>query len=250
MVSVFPFRQQYRLVDSCLFCGFTDWHCHVLPGVDDGLQCQADSLAVLQAYEDAGVSDVWLTPHIMEDMPNTTDLLRERFSGLTSAYQGTVKLHLASENMIDQVLHSRLAVSDLLPLGDDGSNLLVETSYYTPPMDFYQILDQIAETGYQPVLAHPERYVYLEDEDYSILKSMGIWFQLNLASLCGRYGKQAHQKALRLLRSGCYELAGTDLHSFAMMSELKSMKVSRQTLAQLEKLKENCPLHIESSNNH
>ena len=101
--------------------GFTDWHCHVLPGVDDGVRTMAEALEVLEEYGRRGVAEVWLTPHIMEDIPNTTAALRERFSELQAAYSGPVRLHLAAENMLDSLFEERLESGDLLPLGPGGT---------------------------------------------------------------------------------------------------------------------------------
>ena len=92
---MFLFNNKKKLIDTGLFKGATDWHSHILPGVDDGIPSMKDSLEVLSYYEKIGISEVWLTPHIMEDIPNTTSELRERFNELTSAYTGSVKLHLA-----------------------------------------------------------------------------------------------------------------------------------------------------------
>lgn len=77
---------------------FTDWHSHILPGVDDGISTLDDSIAILSKLEQLGVRKVWLTPHIMEDIHNTTDSLRERFNVLQSKYGGRVRLRLASRN--------------------------------------------------------------------------------------------------------------------------------------------------------
>ena len=57
--------------------GFTDYHSHILPGVDDGVQTMDESLEILRLYEEQGIKSVWLTPHIMEDIPNTTAHLRD-----------------------------------------------------------------------------------------------------------------------------------------------------------------------------
>lgn len=239
MVSVFPFRRQHRLVDSQYFQGLTDWHCHVLPGVDDGIQCMEESLDVLRKYEELGIREVWLTPHIMEDILNTTEALREQFEKLRTIYTGNLELQLASENMMDHTLHVRLAANDLLPLGPTGGCLLVETSYYTAPFRFYESLEQIADQGYQPVLAHPERYVYMEENDYHQLKENGVLFQLNLLSLGGHYGKLCKQKAQRLLSLGFYDVAGSDLHSSDSIQLLTDLKLSRETIFALEQLKDN-----------
>ena len=198
---------------SSLLTGFTDHHSHILPGVDDGVKKMEVSLKVLERYEQLGIAEVWCTPHVMEDIPNTTEGLKARFAELCEAYQGPIKLHLAAEYMMDALFEERLEQGDLLKLGDDGNQLLVETSYFTPPMDMDKILLRIKQRGLYPVLAHPERYVYMNKERYTELKDKGIRFQLNLSSLAGAYGSEAKDKALWILKKEYYNLVGSDLHS-------------------------------------
>lgn len=212
---VWPFRKRISLKDSGIFKGFTDWHCHLLPGVDDGAQTMEETLQVLSLYEQSGVEKVWLTPHIMEDMPNTTALLQERFAELQAAYTGPIKLRLASENMLDNLFEERLGKNDLLPLGEDGRHLLVETSYFNPPMGLTNILLRIKTKGYVPVLAHPERYIYMEKKEYQDLRALGVKFQLNLLSLIGIYGRDVQKKAEQLLKYAMYDVVGSDLHTWA-----------------------------------
>ena len=200
-----------------MLSGFTDWHCHILPGVDDGIRTMEESLRVLEEYGRLGVKEVWLTPHIMEDVPNTTDGLRQRFSELREAYRGPVKLNLAAENMLDRLFEDRLGKNDLLPIGPDGDRLLVETSYFSPPMGFHDMLERIKSSGLFPVLAHPERYVYMDEKDYRSLKDAGIEFQMNLPSLSGRYGTAAKKKAEWLKKEDMYDYAGTDLHRIEVL---------------------------------
>ena len=214
---MWPFRKKQTLEESGFFRGFTDWHCHILPGVDDGVQTMEEALQILAEYERLGIKEVWLTPHIMEDIPNTTQHLRERFKELQATYQGNVVLNLASENMLDKLFEERLEKNDLLPLGKDGKHLLVETSYFNPPMGLNNILLRIKAKGYYPILAHPERYIYMKDDDYKQLKSMGIKFQLNLFSIHGMYGKEAQKKAHRLQKGRMYEYTGTDLHQISVL---------------------------------
>lgn len=158
--------------------------------MDDGVQTMDEALEIIRLYEELGVKAVWLTPHIMEDIPNTTAHLRDRFAELQAAYTGGVQLHLAAENMLDNLFGERLEKNDLLPLGENSDHLLVETSYFSPPMGLSNILFRIKAKGYYPVLAHPERYVYMSESDYRQLIDMGVKFQLNLFSLTGAYGKQ------------------------------------------------------------
>ena len=168
------FRKKQTLEESGFFRGFTDWHSHILPGVDDGVQTMEEALQILSEYERLGVKEVWLTPHIMEDIPNTSSRLRERFGELQSAYTGNVILHLAAENMLDSLFEERLAQNDFLPIGSEGNHLLVETSYFNPPMDMYELLERIKQKGYNIILAHPERYLYMSESDYRKLQTMHI----------------------------------------------------------------------------
>ena len=73
-----PFHRRCSLKESGIFHGLTDWHSHILPDVDDGVQTMAEALETLSYYEQLGVTTVWLTPHVMEDIPNSTDALRQR----------------------------------------------------------------------------------------------------------------------------------------------------------------------------
>ncbi|WP_300901767.1 CpsB/CapC family capsule biosynthesis tyrosine phosphatase [uncultured Bacteroides sp.] len=217
---MWPFRKRTSLADSGIFRGFTDWHCHLLPGVDDGVQTMEETLRILSLYEDLKVKEIWLTPHIMEDIPNTTAALKARFEELRAAYQGNITLHLASENMLDTLFEERLNKNDLLPLGKNGKHLLVETSYFNPPMGLSNILLRIKTKGYVPVLAHPERYVYMDENDYRTLKEMNVMFQLNLFSLVGAYGTGVRKKAGWLMRNGFYNLAGSDTHNLAVLETI------------------------------
>jgi len=221
---------------SGLMQGLTDWHCHLLPGVDDGVQSLSETLDILTAYEQAGIAKVWLTPHIMDDIANETADLRARFAQLCQAYRGPLRLHLAAENMIDRLFDQRLAAGDLLPIGTTERMLLVETSYFNPPMNLHQRLQQVKDHGYVPLLAHPERYMYMDENGYRRLKEMGIAFQLNLTSLAGFYGPIAQKKAEQLLAKGSYNLVGTDLHQSAAFDRLLQARLSRSILDRLREL--------------
>ena len=210
MFSIFNTKK--KLINTGIFNGATDWHSHILPGVDDGIPSLEDSLEVLAYYEKIGIREVWLTPHIMEDIPNTPEELRKRYQELQEAYQGTVKLNLAAENMMDNLFSERLESKELLPIGSKGDHLLVETSYYQPPIDLYGTLKRIKELGFTPILAHPERYRYMNDTDYDYLYSKGVKLQMNIMSLAGVYGDSAQEKAQMLLSKGYYTFFGSDLH--------------------------------------
>ena len=200
------------IIDSGMMTGMTDWHSHVLPGVDDGIQSIEESLEVLRHFESKGVDTLWLTPHTMEDYPNTTEGLKTRFEELSKVWTGNVKLHLASEYMLDSLFEERLASRDLLPIGENADHLLVETSYFSAPMGFDNMIDSIKSAGYYPLLAHPERYKYMAESDYKKLREKGVKFQLNYVSLVGGYGETAHKKSIWLLEKGYIDVVGSDVH--------------------------------------
>lgn len=212
--------------------GYTDWHCHILPGVDDGVKTMQDSLAILAEYEKCGVRNVFLTPHIMVDIPNETAALKARFEELKQAYKGPITLNLAAENMIDNLFTGRFEERDLLTL--PGNRLLVETSYFNPPVDLRGKLRELCRAGYNPVLAHPERYEYMSRHMYDTLADMEIEFQLNLPSLTGYYGKGVKARAEWLLEEGFYTFSGTDLHRMPQLKSFLDAKIRRSAMEDLE----------------
>ena len=243
--------------------GFCDCHCHLLPGVDDGVQEMDETMQILEVWASLGVKEVWLTPHIMEDIPNEPEELRKRFETLTGTSTGTIELHLAAEHMMDGLFLKRLGEGEVMPFdvnvndndngnGNDNVNvndngngngnvnvndnqnqnenkkLLVETSYYTPPMNMGAIIEKIKEKGYEPLLAHPERYQYMDDSDYKMWKQRGVLLQLNLPSLVGAYGPMVQRKAEWLLKEGMYDYSGTDTHSVVQMEMFLNSMISKK----------------------
>lgn len=204
------FNPKRSIIESGVLKGSTDRHSHILYGVDDGIGIPEDSLEVLKFQESLGVSEVWCTPHIMEDVPNTTEFLKARFEELKSIYTGPIKLHLAAEYMIDTVFEARLNAGDILTMEDD--TLLMETSTIAPPYDLKSSLREAMSKGYRPLFAHPERCRFLEVKHIEELHSMGVNLQLNIASLTGYYGNSARVKAETILKKGLYSAFGSDCH--------------------------------------
>lgn len=225
-------RKKYSLAGADVLRGRTDCHTHILFGVDDGVSTLDESIAILSFEESLGVSDVWCTPHVMEDIPNATERLRQRFAELEQAYEGPVRLHLAAEYMLDNLFEERFADGDILIMGEDS--VLVETSTWNPPPGLYETLSNIQRAGYHPLLAHPERYRYLSAADYEKLSKMGVHMQLNLGSLVGYYGDTAKNKAIYLLEKGWYNEIGTDCHRLRSLQEqLKHETLTKDKLALL-----------------
>ena len=237
---MWPFTKTDSLEKAGMLNGFTDWHSHILPGVDDGIRSMSSALEVLARYEEAGIKKVWLTPHVMEDYPNTPEKLREKFQELKSEYKGNIELRLAAENMLDSLFEERLAEKNFLTIGEEGRHLLIETSYMNPPYGFEDMLQRTMSAGYNLVMAHPERYRYMDEEDYWKLKKKGILFQINFISLVGGYGETARKKAEWLLKEGMIDVAGSDLHRLEFFNEgIGLSPKKKQSLTQLLEVAKN-----------
>lgn len=231
------FNRHRSILESGLLHGAVDQHSHILYGLDDGVKTQEDSLAILQWLEEQGVSEVWFTPHVMEDVPNTTEGIRARFEELKAVYAGGLKLHLAAEYMIDTLFEERLSRKDLLEHGSEV--VLVETSAIAPPINLWSVLEQTFKAGYRPLIAHPERYRYMDQGDYRELHNMGCFLQLNLPSIVGFYGESVRQRALYLLDKGWYRMVGSDCHRFrAIQAQYAAKELKKDTVVKLSSLME------------
>ena len=232
------FSNKISVRESGLMEGFCDCHCHLLPGVDDGVKKVEETIQILDEWELLGMKEVWLTPHIMEDIPNRPDELKRQFERLAAFYTGNIKLHLAAEHMMDGPFLERLETDDLLPIEKVGKRLLVETSYYIPPMNMDEIIDKIRQKGYEPILAHPERYQYIDFKNYAHWKGKGVLLQLNVPSLVGAYGLKVQAKAKKLLDSGMYDFCGTDTHSKEQADYFLDSLINKKIVKKVKRLVE------------
>src|SRR5690606_2583653 len=133
---------------------------------------------------------------IMWDMyQNTTEIVREKEAQLNKALKENgieLAVHAAAEYFLDEHVEQMLKKNEPL-LTVSGKMVLVEFSMAYPPQGLKDILFEMQMQGYQPIIAHPERYIYLERarDFYDELKETGCLFQLNLLSVAGYYGKSA-----------------------------------------------------------
>jgi tyrosine-protein phosphatase YwqE len=214
-------------------------HSHLLPGIDDGSPDIETSLQLIRGMSELGFSKLITTPHIMWDMyKNTREIILNKLEELRAAVKAeglAVEINAAAEYFLDDHVAGLLRNNEPL-LAVSGKMVLVEFSLAQPSMSLKDILFEMQMQGYQPIIAHPERYIYLErnKDFYEELKDIGCLFQLNTLSLSNHYGKSVHELAQYLIKKGYYDLVGTDLHNFRHLDAL-----SNPALAQgLQKLLE------------
>ena len=204
----------------------TDMHSHLLPGIDDGSPDTETSIQLIKGMMELGYKKFICTPHVMQDMyknnPKTIGAALESLQNAVAAAGLPVKLHAAAEYLLDENFEALLqAKTPLLTLHDN--KVLIEFSFVSTPLKLNEALFQLQINGYQPVLAHPERYSYLL-QDKSLLESLknsGCLFQLNLLSLTNYYGKIPAQLAEYLLDKDYIDLLGTDLHHARHLAALR-----------------------------
>jgi tyrosine-protein phosphatase YwqE len=151
-----------------------------------------------------------------------------------------VEINAAAEYFLDDYVAGLVKNNEPL-LTVNGNMVLTEFSMAYPSHSLKDILFDMQMQGYQPIIAHPERYIYLEKDKgfYEELKDIGCFFQLNILSLSGYYGKTVQELAQYLLKKGHYDLVGTDLHSFRHLDALQNpeLAVPLQKLADSGKIK-------------
>ena len=209
-----------------------DVHSHLIPGVDDGVQSYNDSLDLLKKFRSAGYQKVITTPHIMQDFyDNEEDELRAIHEDLTrkaSAHGLTIKIELAAEYYLDERLNERISDSkaDFLTFG--SSYLLFETSFMNQPFYLKEFIFNAKSRGLNPVLAHPERYMYLHN-NITLLEELmerGVLLQLNTNSLLGYYSKQVKKFSQKLVDQNMISFVGSDCHN---LLHFETLLKSRET---------------------
>ena len=218
-----------------------DYHCHILPGVDDGCHDLDESLAMAKVLTAAGFKEVYCTPHcihgVYDNTPSSVCAAVEQLQEQISCEGIPLKLHPGMEYYLDEYFLQKL--SDVQPLGET-SLLLVELSMqYADPVQTRDQIFQIVRKGYTPVLAHPERYQFLIPREEKVgllsgvkrlfmraqdtgkipapgllaeLQQQGCLLQGNIGSFAGYYGHKVQANAEQLQRAGFYRFWGSDGH--------------------------------------
>jgi len=218
--------------------GFVDIHSHLLPGIDDGAKNLDKSIALISKMRSYGIKNFITTPHVLGDVyQNSSDTIKAKLEEvkkeLTQRNITDISIHAAAEYMMDEQFSQLLENNDILTLKDNL--VLVEMSYFSAPINLYDILFEIQVKGYKPVLAHPERYNFFHTnfDHYYKLKKAGCLFQLNLLSLTEQYGKGVQKISEKILKENLYDFVGSDTHHNNHLELLKKIGTKKN----LEKIK-------------
>ena len=196
----------------------TDVHCHILPGVDHGSQNVEQSIEMLRAERDMGITRVILTSHVTaETFENTPDTLRPAFEILKQVVAETedishMKLYLSAEYRMDEFWDKQYTLGNQIAM--PGNYILMENSFHQELLGLDELLFDLKVKGYKPILAHPERYIYYAQRKQRLeqLHNTGTKFQVNLLSLAGYFGQHCRETALWLVKRGMVDMLGSDMH--------------------------------------
>ena len=209
-----------------------DVHAHLLPGIDDGPRTMEEALLLIEGLMELGYEKLVTTPHIMEaQYGNTAPGILERLAEVRTAISEKgwrIELHAAAEYMIDSQFYALLEAGELLPVYD--RYILVEFPRLSKPVGLQNLFFRMQVKGYFPVLAHPERYLFFDNDNTGLekIRDMGVLFQVNLLSLAGYYGSAVRRRAKELMSRKWADLLGTDLHNERQLHMLQQLAGDRQ----------------------
>lgn len=194
----------------------TDFHSHILPGIDDGSDSLETSLRLLEQSRDQGVRHIFATPHFYAHQANLDTFLEDRAraeESLRRAVEGREDLptfSVGAEVFFFRGISETDAMQNLT-LGD-SHYILVEMPLGRWRDDMYRELEKIRERqGLTPVMAHVERY-------FGTFSTHGIpeqLAQLPVLTQCNAsffLNRKTRARALRLLKQGRIHLLGSDCH--------------------------------------
>ena len=231
------FRRNEKV--SFSFLG-TDMHSHLIPGIDDGSKSVEDSLQLIQELMRLGYKKIITTPHIMgEYYPNSPESIKAGLLQVKEALQKEnleIEIQAAAEYYVDDYFRDLLATGDSL-LTFSGNHLLIEFSMLGESVNPAELIFDLKTRGYQPVLAHPERYLYYADRFHVFeeAKAQGCKLQVNLLSLAGHYGAGQKKLGIKLIEAGLVDFLGTDLHRESHIQKIQSVFKDRKVRKLLSK---------------
>ncbi|MEO3404046.1 CpsB/CapC family capsule biosynthesis tyrosine phosphatase [Mucilaginibacter sp. CAU 1740] len=214
MFGLFKKKKEVREAKFNYGSIMVDMHSHILPGIDDGAKTPEESVELIKKMMALGIKKFIATPHIMIDFyRNTPETIGNALTLLKAelAKQGIdVPVEAAAEHYFDETFEARVDNGPIMTMGDNY--VLFEFSFINQPPNVYTVIQKLHDKGYKPILAHPERYQYLDIEALKNLRSWGLDFQLNTISLTGYYGREIKRMAEALVDNDMIDFISSDMH--------------------------------------
>jgi protein-tyrosine phosphatase len=240
MFGLFKKKEVKKTVSFDYSNAVTDMHSHVLPGIDDGAQSVEESIFLIKKMMALGIKKIIATPHVMIDYyRNDADSIGNALATLKAALKEQnidIDISAAAEHYFDETFEKRIDDRKVFTMGDNYA--LFELSFVTQPPNLISIIQKMKDAGYKPILAHPERYPYMDIEQMKTIRSWGCNLQLNTIALSGYYGKRSKKIAEEMVDNQIVDFISSDMHHPRHAAAFES------TLAMphLEKLLFNYPL--------
>lgn len=194
-----------------------DFHSHIVFGVDDGARNIDESVKMIIEAEKAGFTDIIFTPHYMEGYYEVSkDEISKRIELLKNEIDNNnlqIKLHQGNEVYITNNMGSLISEKKI-STANGSKYVLFETPMRDEPINLLQVVYQILEAKKVPIIAHPERYLYIQENPNLVYELIddGVLFQSNYGSLVGIYGKSAQRTLSLLLKHNMIHFMGSDVH--------------------------------------
>lgn len=210
----------------------TDMHSHLLPGLDDGVKSIEEAEQIIRHFYKMGFRKIITTPHVMSDyFKNTPDTILSAFHSVEDHLKSNnipVEFHAAAEYYLDESLMDTLNGNKKL-LTLSGNYLLFETNFITEPLMLREFIFAAKTRGFQPVLAHPERYLYIQSDlkKAEDLINRGVLFQMNIGSILGQYDRVVQQTARKLIHYKWVHLLGSDCHNLKQIEEIDRLQADK-----------------------
>lgn len=216
-----------------------DIHSHILYGIDDGSKSLEESIEIINQAIEVGFTEIVLTPHYIEESKYQTN--NKEKESILETLKSNIKLYLGNEVFVNNNLEELLKKQEISTI-NKSKYLLIEFPMNQKPKDINNILYELRIKGIIPIIAHPERYDYVE-KNPSIVKEWieeGAILQSNYGSIIGIYGSGPQKTIKKLLKKKLIDVLASDVHypnnKIYQNMETIEKKLKRITKENYEKL--------------
>ena len=194
-----------------------DFHSHIIPNIDDGSRSIEETFNLLKEAKEAGFESIILTSHYIENYYETNVPERDMWvKAISENLQNKgidINLYLGNEiYMSDNMM--QLLIDGKASTINNSCYVLFEMPLNVEPMNLYDVIYSLQENKLIPVLAHPERYKFIQKEPelvYDLIEK-GVLMQANYGSILGQYGDKAEIIVRKFFESNMIHFLGSDVH--------------------------------------